>query len=184
MNKENHTTAADLLRELSADELTRIFQEYGEERFARRIARRIEQERVRRPLLRASELVGIVDACVPGRMHFKSLSRIFQALRIAVNDELAALKDFLAASFELLSPNGVMAIISYHSLEDREVKTFFREKARGCVCPPELPVCTCGHKSELSILTRKAIQAGEDEVRSNPRARSARLRMARKRGVE
>lgn len=183
MNLKSTTTAADLLRELSTDELSRIFKEYGEERFARKIARRIEQQRERRPLQRTADLVEIIDACVPGKMRIKSLSRIFQALRIAVNDELAALRDFLYAAPALLSPGGMLAVISYHSLEDRQVKNFFREKAKGCVCPPELPVCMCGRQSELSIVTRKAVQPGDAEVRRNPRARSARLRIAQKWGA-
>jgi len=182
MDQKNKMTAADLLRDLSAGELTKIFQEYGEERFAKKIARRIEKERTQRPLQRASQLVEIVEACVPVKMRIKSLSRIFQALRIAVNDELAALKEFLAAAHALLSPNGLLAVISYHSLEDRQVKNYFRQKEKGCVCPPELPVCACGRTSELSVLTRKPIQPGDDEVSRNPRARSAKLRIARRRG--
>ena len=182
MNQTSKITAADLLRDLSAGELTNIFHEYGEERFAKKIARRIEKERERRQLQHASQLVEIVEACVPFKMRIKSLSRIFQALRIAVNDELAALNEFLAASHALLAPYGLLAVISYHSLEDRQVKSFFRQKEKGCVCPPELPVCMCGRTSELSVLTRKPIQPGDDELSRNPRARSARLRIARKRG--
>lgn len=184
MDQKGKMTAADLLRDLSADELADIFHRYGEERFSRKIARRIEKERHSRPLLRTFELVEIIDASVPGKMHIKSRSRIFQALRIAVNDELAALDDFLNASHQLLTPGGVMAVISYHSLEDRRVKNFFRQKQKGCVCPPELPVCMCGHKSELAIVTRKALHASEDEQRRNSRSRSARLRIARKRETD
>lgn len=181
MNQKGKKNAADLLRDLSADELAGVFYEYGEERFARKIARRIEKEREQRPLHGAFQLVEIVEACVPFKMRIKSLSRIFQALRIAVNDELAALNDFLTASHALLSHNGILAVISYHSLEDRQVKNFFRQKEKGCVCPPELPMCMCGRISELSVLTRKPIQPGEDEMHQNPRSRSARLRIACKR---
>jgi 16S rRNA (cytosine1402-N4)-methyltransferase len=181
MDQKSQTSAADLLRDLSAEELGKIFHDYGEERVAKRIARRIEKERQRQPLLRTSQLAAIIEAAVPGKMKIKSLSRIFQALRIAVNDELAALAEFLNASLSLLTPGGALAIISYHSLEDRQVKNFFRQKEKGCVCPPEAPVCVCGKKSELAVLTRKAVQPSEEEQLRNPRARSARLRIAQKR---
>jgi len=181
MDQRMKTTAADLLRNLSVEELGRIFHEYGEERHARKIARRIERERQLRPIVRTMDLAEIIKAVTPKTASIKSLSRIFQALRIAVNDELGGLAEFLKASFNLLRPGGTVAMISYHSLEDRQVKNFFRMKEKGCVCPPELPVCACGRQSELLILTRKAVRPNDDELQRNPRARSARLRIARKR---
>lgn len=181
MDQKSLNTAADLLRSLSPKELTSIFQSYGEERFARKIAKRIERVRQTRPLLRTSDLVKLINEVVPMQGRIKSLSRVFQALRIAVNDELDALADFLAASLRVLQPGGKLAVISYHSLEDRQVKVFFRQHAKGCVCPPELPVCVCGRKSDLSVLTRKALRPNARELRYNPRARSARLRIAQKR---
>lgn len=184
MDLRNPTTAADLVRSLSAVELANIFHTYGEERWARRIARRIDQERRTHLLARTTDLVRIVNAAVPVRGRVKSLARIFQSLRIAVNDELRALADFLAAALRCLQPSGRVAVMSYHSLEDRMVKTFFRQHAKGCTCPAELPVCGCGRKSELAVLTRKALRPGAGEVTRNPRARSARLRVAQKRAED
>jgi 16S rRNA (cytosine1402-N4)-methyltransferase len=181
MDSNSTTTAAMLLQNLSSDELTRIFQAYGEERLGRRIAKRIERERRHRPLTRTFDLVEIVSAVVPRPGRIKSLSRIFQALRIAVNDEMTALADFLSAALRVLAPGGKLAVISYHSLEDRQVKRFFKRHEKGCVCPPEMPMCICGRRSELSILTRKAVRPGETEIQNNPRARSAKLRVAQKR---
>jgi len=181
MDRNSTTTAATLLQNLSSDELAKIFQSYGEERLARRIAKRIERERRHRPLTRTFDLVEIVSAVVPRPGRIKSLSRIFQALRIAVNDEMAALADFLSTALRVLTPGGKLAIISYHSLEDRQVKRFFMQHEKGCVCPPDVPMCICGRQSELSVLTRKAVPPGETEIQNNPRARSAKLRIAQKR---
>jgi 16S rRNA (cytosine1402-N4)-methyltransferase len=174
-------TAAYLLATLEQDELKRIFRDYGEEKLAGPIARAVVKQRAQRPLQRTSDLRQIVEKIVHGPHRVKSLARIFQALRIAVNEELAALQEFLSQALALLRPGGRLAVISYHSLEDRIVKQFFKAQAKGCTCPPEIPVCVCGKESQLSILTAKAIASGSEEIAANSRARSARLRAAQKR---
>ncbi|MDZ7292105.1 MAG: 16S rRNA (cytosine(1402)-N(4))-methyltransferase RsmH [candidate division KSB1 bacterium] len=181
MNPNLPHTAADLLATLAPDALRKIFREYGEEKLAAPIARAIVKQRVQQPLLRTRDLRQIVENIVHGPNRVKSLARIFQALRIAVNQELEALKEFLVQAVALLRPGGRLVVISYHSLEDRIVKQFFKTQARGCTCPPQLPVCICGKQSQLSILTVKPIVPGPREVSANIRARSARLRAAQKR---
>jgi 16S rRNA (cytosine1402-N4)-methyltransferase len=173
-------TAADLVRVLSPDELQLIFQEYGEERFAGRIARRIVSERARRPIETTAQLAAIVAAAKPeaARERIHPATRVFQALRIAVNEELIRLSAALPQAVDLLGEGGRIVIISFHSLEDRIVKHFFRQEARDCVCPPEVPVCGCGHTARLRLLSARPISPKEEEIASNPRARSARLRAA------
>jgi 16S rRNA (cytosine1402-N4)-methyltransferase len=176
-------TAADLVNTASAEELTRIFREYGEERFAGRIARRIVQLRQQHPLTTTRQLAELVREAVPGgkvpaRIH--PATRVFQALRIHVNQELEHVSRGLAGAVDLLKPGGRLAVISFHSLEDRIVKRFFQEEARGCICPPRLPVCVCNHQPRLELLTRKGVRASEAEVEANPRARSAVLRAVRR----
>ncbi|BAJ64357.1 16S rRNA (cytosine(1402)-N(4))-methyltransferase RsmH [Anaerolinea thermophila] len=172
------TTAEDLVNHLPEEELARILWEYGEERYARRIARAIVQAR---PLHTTRELAELVARIVGGkRERIHPATRTFQALRIAVNRELEAIETVLPQAVECLKAGGRLAVISFHSLEDRLVKHFFRRESRDCLCPPEQPVCTCGHKASLREVTRHPIEASDEEVRENPRARSARLRVAEK----
>jgi 16S rRNA (cytosine1402-N4)-methyltransferase len=171
-------SAADLINNLSAEELADIFWRYGEERRSRRIARLIVTHR---PLTTTRELADLIASDIKrpsgptGRRH--PATQVFQALRIAVNDELATVERGLTAALGLLKPGGRLAVISFHSLEDRLVKNRFRDQSRACVCPPEQPVCTCGGRAELELLTRKAVKASEQETEMNPRSRSARLRV-------
>jgi 16S rRNA (cytosine1402-N4)-methyltransferase len=174
--------AAELLATLDAAELTALFRRYGEEPKAARIARAIVDARREAPIETAEELAALVERVVPPnprqprRTH--PATRVFQALRIAVNEELEALEAGLAAAVDLLRPGGRLVVLSYHSLEDRIVKRFLAAERRGCVCPPELPVCVCGRNPRLRLLTRKSITPTPEEVAANPRSRSARLRAA------
>lgn len=172
-------TAADLVNELPEAELADIFWRYGEERRSRHFARAVVQAR---PLRTTTQLAETI-AAVAGRQRHKRIhpaTQIFQALRIAVNRELDELEAGLAAAITLLKPGGRLAVISFHSLEDRVVKHTFREQSRDCVCPPHQPICTCDARPVLRLVTRKAVQASETEVQANPRSRSARLRVAEK----
>jgi 16S rRNA (cytosine1402-N4)-methyltransferase len=177
-DRAQERTAADLVNGLSEDELTNLIWRYGEERRARAIARLVVQ---RRPLHTTTELAQVVAEVVPRRTGQHPATRTFQALRIAVNDELGALEVALSAAIDVLRPGGVLAVIAFHSLEDRLVKRAFRRESRDCICPPHQPVCTCGHRATLELVTRKPITPGADEVARNPRSRSARLRAARRR---
>jgi 16S rRNA (cytosine1402-N4)-methyltransferase len=173
-------TAAALVNTLTEAALADIIYRYGEERRARAIARRIVEAR---PLHTTIELARVVEAAAPRRPGQRGphpATRTFQALRIAVNDELGALEAGLAAAIELLRPGGVVAVIAFHSLEDRVVKQVFRRESRDCICPPGQPVCTCDHRAVLAVLTRKPVSSGAEEVERNPRSRSAKLRAARK----
>src|SRR5918998_682157 len=163
--------------------LTNTLKELGEERYARQIARAIVRRRRKKPIDTTQELVDVVTAAVPAPARFGAghpAKRTFQAVRIVVNDELGQLDRALPLAWDILRPDGRFAGISFHSLEDRRVKRFLADRARGCVCPPELPVCVCGHEPEAELLTRGGIVPGSDEVAANPRSRSARLRAARK----
>ncbi len=173
-------SAADVLARASEEELGRIFREYGEERHARRLARAIVEARADRPIETSDELVGLVDRALPGRVETQDRARIFQALRIEVNDEIDALEAALPAIRDALVGDGVLVVIAYHSLEDRIVKNAFREWSRSCVCPPGLPICTCRGEPLGETLTRKPVRPGDQELAANPRARSARLRAWRK----
>jgi len=176
-------TAAELVNHSSEDELVRILRDYGEERFARRIVRAILAARAKELIETTGRLAEIVHSAIPRKFHPKAIhpaTRTFQALRIAVNEELANLKEGLEAGFQAIAPGGVIAVISFHSLEDRIVKGFFRYKALSCTCPPDFPVCVCDKKVEVEIITRKPIRPSPEEVAANPRARSAKLRAARK----
>jgi len=175
-------TAADVVERASAAELTRIFREYGEERMAHRIAQRIVEERAREPITTTRRLAFLVADVVGRRGEIDPATRVFQALRIEVNQELAALARFLKAAVERLAIEGRMAVLSYHSLEDRQVKETFRRQSVGCLCPPGLPVCVCGGNRVLKVLTRHPIRPSAKEVSVNPRSRSARLRAAEKIG--
>jgi 16S rRNA (cytosine1402-N4)-methyltransferase len=174
-------SARDLVNEASERELTDIFRGYGEERYARQIAKAIVRRRKQQPFERTGELVETIKAAIPTPARFGDghpARRVFQALRIAVNDELEALEHALPAALDTLDPGGRIAVISFHSLEDRIVKRFFQREARGCTCPPEFPVCVCGREPSLRVLTKKAIRPSAEEVAANPRAGSARLRAA------
>ena len=176
-------TAAEWLANVDARELERVLSTYGEERYARRIARAIEATRERGPLLTTRQLVDVIHRAVPGVYFAERIdpaTRTFQAVRIAVNGELAALARGLEQGFAALAAGGMLVVISFHSLEDRMVKTFLRERAAACTCPPDLPECRCGKVIEAEILTRKPIVAAPSEVAANPRARSAKLRAARR----
>ena len=174
--------AAELLATLDASELTALFRRYGEEPFAPRIARAIVNDRRTSPVATAGDLAALVERVVPrtppGRRRIHPATRVFQALRIAVNEELEALEAGLAAAVDLLNPGGRLVVLSYHSLEDRIVKRFFQAERRGCVCPPEVPVCVCGRNPRLRLVTRRSVVPSATEVAANPRARSARLRAA------
>jgi 16S rRNA (cytosine1402-N4)-methyltransferase len=173
-------TAADLVNSLPAADLQRIFRDFGEERYAGRIARSIVATRARTPIRTTGQLADLVGRARPRargeRIH--PATRVFQALRIAVNDELGRLQRVLPQARDLLHGGGRLAVISFHSLEDRIVKQFMRQEAKGCICPPELPSCVCGRRPTLRVITSKPISAAPAELRLNPRARSARLRVA------
>ncbi len=173
------TTAADLVNDLPEADLADLIRRYGEERHARRIARAIVAAR---PLTTTAELAQVVARAVGRRGRIHPATRTFQALRIAVNDELGALAEALPQALDLLAGGGRLAVIAFHSLEDRLVKRFFRQESRDCICPPEAPVCTCGHRAGLRIVTRKPIRPTPEEVARNPRSRSARLRIAERLG--
>ena len=169
------TTAADLVNTLPMEKLADILFRYGEEPRSRRIARAIVAER---PISTTGELAALVSASVGRRRRIHPATRTFQALRMAVNEELGCLAAALSQALRLLTSGGRLAIISFHSLEDRLVKQFFRNEARDCLCPPEVPVCICDHRAALGIVTRKPIRPSAEEVAANPRSRSAKLRMA------
>jgi 16S rRNA (cytosine1402-N4)-methyltransferase len=182
MDTDRPETAADLVNNLTRDELAAIIREYGEERRAGAIARAIERARARRPITGTVQLAEIVSSVFPPypprRLHPATLT--FQALRIAVNDELGALREGMDRIIQLLKPGGRFAVIAFHSLEDRIVKQAFAAAAKGCVCPPKMPVCSCGRKPVLRVLTHRPVTAGPDETARNAAARSAKLRAAEK----
>jgi 16S rRNA (cytosine1402-N4)-methyltransferase len=183
MDQTAPTSAADYVNELDERELTILFRRYGEERFARSIAREIVRRRRQEPFERTGQLVDAIKAAIPAPARFGEghpARRVFQALRIAVNDELGQLDEALPAAVEMLRPGGRVAVISFHSLEDRIVKRFFRDEERGCVCPPDFPVCVCGHEPVLRVITKRAVRPTARETALNPRAASARLRVAEK----
>jgi 16S rRNA (cytosine1402-N4)-methyltransferase len=180
MNRAVSETAADLLNRLSEKELSTLFFRFGEEHKSRRIAREVIKYRNNQPIKSSEQLKQIIDRSVYPRFRIKSYARIFQALRIAVNNELEKLEETLEKTVPVVNKGGRILIISYHSLEDRIVKNFFRKMANPCTCPPELPQCICGLKPSIKILTRKAIKATQVEIDKNPRARSASLRVGEK----
>lgn len=173
-------TAADLLNEGDAETLADLFYEYGDERKSRPLARELLRRRAKAPFATSDDLVNAIRAVLGPKSGPGDFARLFQALRIAVNDELEGLATALPAFFEALAPGGKLAVIGYHSGEDRLVKQLFQEWARSCVCPPEQPVCTCRGKPLGTLVPRKPIVADAAEVAANPRARSARLRIFRK----
>ncbi|MHB9112816.1 MAG: 16S rRNA (cytosine(1402)-N(4))-methyltransferase RsmH [Thermoleophilia bacterium] len=185
MDPSGKTTARQLINGLPYAELTRIFKTYGEERYARQIARRICSERDQKPFESTLQLVDTVKAAIPTPARFGAghpARRVFQALRIAVNDELDSLERGLENALSLLAPGGRLAVISFHSLEDRIAKQFFAARVGKCTCPPDLPKCVCKAKAELRIVTRRPIAPSEDEIAENPRAQSAKLRVVEKLG--
>jgi 16S rRNA (cytosine1402-N4)-methyltransferase len=174
-------SAADVVNEADERELADAFRRYGEERFARPIARAIVRKREERPFERTGELVEAIRGAIPAPRRFGDghpAKRVFQALRIVVNEELDSLERALPSALRMLRPGGRVAVVSFHSLEDRIVKRFFAAQARGCVCPPEFPVCVCGKEPTLRLVTRKAVRPAPAETAENPRAGSARLRVA------
>ncbi|OGE79884.1 MAG: 16S rRNA (cytosine(1402)-N(4))-methyltransferase [Candidatus Doudnabacteria bacterium RIFCSPHIGHO2_01_FULL_43_23] len=182
-DRSQKITAADLINSATERELLKIFKEYGEERFSKSIARAIVENRKEAKLKTTEELFNLIKKSVPGRFRHKaqdSARRIFQAIRIEVNGELQALGSALNQTLDLLKPGGRVVVISFHSLEDRIVKKFFQEAAKGCVCPPEFPQCVCGKLPLVKILTRKPITPTEREIEQNSRARPAKLRAIEK----
>ena len=183
MDRSAYLTAREVVNGWSYEELRRILFEYGEERYAPAIARRIVQTREQRPIETTLELVEVIKSAMPPaalREKQHPAKRSFQAIRIAVNGELDALPPMLEAATEHLNPGGRLAVISFHSLEDRIIKKTMQELATGCTCPPEFPVCVCGKKPKLRLVSRKPIVSGAEELAHNPRARSAKLRVAEK----
>jgi 16S rRNA (cytosine1402-N4)-methyltransferase len=183
MDPDQELTAREIVNDWDERRLVRLLRDYGEERYASQIARHVVRARRREELVSTNQLVAVIKAAVPVPAHFAGghpARRTFQALRIAVNDELAQLDLALPIAWDVLRPGGRFAAISFHSLEDRRVKRFLADRARGCICPPEIPVCVCGHHPEAELLTRRAVAPSRGEVESNPRSKSAHLRAARK----
>jgi 16S rRNA (cytosine1402-N4)-methyltransferase len=181
MDPGSDLAAADIVNGWDERTLASVFQRYGEERFARQIARAIVRRRAQRPITRTGDLVDVVKAAIPTPSRFGQghpAKRVFQALRIAVNDELGGLEEALGYVLELLSPGGRLVVISFHSLEDRIVKQFIRGASRGCTCPPDFPVCVCGNEPLLRPLTNRVVVPSVPERGANPRAASAKLRAA------
>jgi 16S rRNA (cytosine1402-N4)-methyltransferase len=185
MDPSAEVTAADVVNDTTERELADIFRRYGEERYARQIARAIAKRRTKERFSRTADLVEVVKQAIPAPARFGEghpARRVFQALRIDVNDELGSLERALPAALGMLRPGGRLAVISFHSLEDRIVKRFLRSEERGCTCPPEFPVCTCGASPTLRATPRRAIRPAPAEIARNPRSQSARLRVAVKLG--
>lgn len=183
-NSQNGYGADYIVNYYKQEELEKILKEYGEERFAKLIAAAIIAERKIKPITSTFQLVEIIKRTVFKKYLFGKIhpaTKTFQALRIAVNQELENIKQTLPQATDLLAPGGKIAVVSFHSLEDRIIKNFFRQEARDCLCPPEFPVCRCGHQKSLKLLT-KAIAPSDEEIKNNPRARSAKLRVAEKIG--
>lgn len=180
MGLNNRLTAEDIINEYSEKKLESIFREYGEERRSKKAASVICTSRKKERITTTTRLTEILTPLLPPRDRIASLSRFFQAVRIAVNSELNQLKETLPRALEYLAINGRLVVISYHSLEDRIVKRFLKDKARGCTCPKEFPVCVCGGKPTVRLLTRKIVRPSREEIAANSRARSARLRAAEK----
>jgi len=180
MNRNQPISAWHVVNEYSEAEIIHLLFIYGEEKYARQIARKIVNQRVNKPIDTTLQLVEIIKAAVPAsyRREKHPARKTFQAIRIAVNDELQAIELMLPQAVEVLKPNGRLCIITFHSLEDRIVKKFIQENSRDCVCPPGYPICICGHTAKLKPVTRKPIVPSSEECEGNPRARSAKLRVA------
>jgi 16S rRNA (cytosine1402-N4)-methyltransferase len=180
-------TAADIVNEWDERDLAQVLAQYGEERFARQIARAIVRRRARQPFERTGDLVDVIKGAIPTPSRFGQghpAKRSFQALRIAVNDELESLREGLDDALPVLAPGGRLAVISFHSLEDRIAKRFVRDQSRGCTCPPDFPVCVCGHEPLLRPVTSRAVVPTVEERSLNPRSASAKLRVAERTAVE
>jgi len=187
MDPERELDAREVVNEWDEGRLSKLFRSYGEERFAGQIARAIARRRKQAPIETTFELVDTIKSAVPAAKQFGGghpAKRVFQAIRIAVNDELGALDRGLPAAWDLLREGGRLAAISFHSLEDRRVKRYLADRARGCVCPPDFPICVCGRTPEAELVTSRAVAPTPGEVAANPRAASGKLRVARKLGVE
>jgi 16S rRNA (cytosine1402-N4)-methyltransferase len=185
MDPDQERDAREVVNEWEERRLAGAFRTYGEERFARQIAREIVRRRRKAPLETTGELVEAIRAAIPapaqrGFAGGHPAKRVFQAIRIVVNDELDALDEALPVAWDVLRPDGRLAVISFHSLEDRRAKRFLADRAQGCICPPDLPVCVCGRTPEAEVLTRRAVAPTSGEIAQNPRAKSAKLRAARK----
>ena len=181
MNREDRLTAYDVVNTWPREELRRILFEYGEERYAPLIAAAIERKRAQAPIETTLELVDVIRSAMPAqalREKQHPAKRSFQAIRIAVNDELGSVERMLEAAIDRLNPGGRLAVITFHSLEDRIVKNAMQRASKGCTCPPEFPVCVCGNKPKVKVLTKKPIVSSDEELQENPRARSAKLRVA------
>jgi 16S rRNA (cytosine1402-N4)-methyltransferase len=183
MDPDQELTAAEIVNNWDERQITRLLREFGEERFASQIARAVGRARLRAPLTSTQELVDVIKSAVPIPAQFAGghpAKRTFQALRVVVNDEINQIDEALPLAWEILAPGGRLGAISFHSLEDRRVKRFLVEVSRGCICPPDLPICVCGHEPEAELLTRRAVAPTTGEIASNPRSKSAHLRVARK----
>lgn len=183
MDKTQPFTASELVNTWSQDEITKILFEYSEERWSKRIAEFIVRERAQAPIETTGQLVDIIKAAIPAAARREGphpAKRTFQAIRIAVNDELNVFAEAIQQAIRVLNPGGRVAIITFHSLEDRIAKQALQEAAKGCICPPEMPICRCDNKPKVKLVTRKPIMPSEEELAVNPRARSAKLRVAEK----
>ena len=180
---DNSLTARDIVNNFSYEDLMKIFYSYGEEEFSKNIAKKIVEQREKKPIETTLELVDIIKSAMPGKAKREKqhpAKRSFQAIRIAVNDELGAVREAMDKAIDCLNPGGRLAVITFHSLEDRIVKAAFQQAAQGCTCPKEFPVCVCGKKPKVRLTTRKPILPDEREIGENPRARSAKLRVCEK----
>ena len=183
MSRSNSFSAYELVNEYDEEDLTRVIRDYGEEKFARSIARHIIKARSTNPIETTKELESIILSSVPrykGQDGRSNVQRTFQAIRIEVNGELDALKEFIDKAVNYLKPGGRFAIISFHSLEDRIVKQKFKELATGCICPPDFPICVCGHKAAVKLITKHPVEATKEELEINPRSAPAKLRVVEK----
>lgn len=181
MNQSSQISAKYIVNTYSEEDLKRIIRDYGEEKWASRIAQFIVEERMKKPIDTTGELVQIIKAAIPKKAREEEqhpAKRTFQAIRIETNHELDVIYDVLESAVELLLPGGVISVITFHSLEDRIVKNFFRDESTGCICPPEIPVCVCNHQARLRLAHRKPLVPSEEELRENPRSRSAKVRGA------
>ena len=183
MNQEQEFCAYDVVNHYPYEELVKIFYEYGEESFAKPIAKRIVEERLKKPIETTKELNDIIESALPKKIVYKSggcAKKVFQAIRIEVNGELSGLKDTLQFLIKKLNTGGRICVLSFHSLEDRIVKEVFKTASIDCLCPPNMPICVCGHKKEVSLVTKKPLTASEEEMKRNSRSTCAKLRVAQK----
>ncbi|MEW6652293.1 MAG: 16S rRNA (cytosine(1402)-N(4))-methyltransferase RsmH [Bacteroidota bacterium] len=178
MNKQEGFSASDFLNDAAQENIAKVLFEFGEEKNSRAIAKKIVELRQKENITRTFQLKKIIENITPERFVTKSLARVFQALRIYVNDELGELKEFLDKSVELLNNNGRIAVLTFHSLEDRIVKEKFKYESLSCICPPGTPICICGKQKKLKLITSKPVVPTESEIKNNRRARSAKLRAA------